>query len=546
MIPHASDAATELYHWQRYLYFKPWYQDAKVVDAASGEGYGAAFASVYATQTTGVEISDEAVNHGNQKYPEVNFVQGDVCDYDYSDADVVVSFETIEHLPDPIAFLKSLKTCTGKIVISTPNRKTHSPGNQSAGDKPFNQFHTIEWTPNEFAALIRSEFEGRTVRFLSQEGRWPGRIVEGLDDDAMYCIAVIGDGELPKWPRLGFSIPTVNNFGQLQETMLSFSRYYPGTIEFAVVANGTSGEHLANLKKLAESVPYMIHIIEEPTNMGYGAGVNKGLDFLWQEGWFDYFGVTNDDVIALPSTLIELVDTFREIENQGLNPGIIGPMTNRVNGRQQVQIGDYSSGIEMSYRVSQYHREHHSSANRAFQVRGLCILIHPDCLSDVGGFDPRFGWGNFEDDDHNLRCKLAGFSLWTAEGSFLYHHGSQTFQKLSVDYAANIERNQQCFGWKWDLANTDEWPMLDEAPEGINLFVPLCSTPEPEFKVTLQTGEPIDLITQASDMEFVAWVHERMKARHRNLRRDIVKLIMDAVEPIEQEVEALCEISMAS
>jgi len=52
MVPHASDAATELYHWQRYLFFQPWYEDAKVIDAASGEGYGTNYAAIYATEAT--------------------------------------------------------------------------------------------------------------------------------------------------------------------------------------------------------------------------------------------------------------------------------------------------------------------------------------------------------------------------------------------------------------------------------------------------------------------------------------------------------------
>jgi hypothetical protein len=25
MIPHEADPATELFHWQRYLFFRPWY-----------------------------------------------------------------------------------------------------------------------------------------------------------------------------------------------------------------------------------------------------------------------------------------------------------------------------------------------------------------------------------------------------------------------------------------------------------------------------------------------------------------------------------------
>ncbi len=529
MIPHASDIASELFHWQRYLYFHPWYRNANVVDAASGEGYGTNFASVFSAAAVGVDISSEATEYSSQRYNGPQFVTGDVCEFDYSGADLVTSFETIEHLPNPSAFLEKLKACPGKIVISTPNRKTHSPGNQLS-DKPLNPHHTIEWTPNEFAELINGHFEGRQVRFLSQEGRWPGLIREGLDDDAMYCIAVIGDGELPQWPRLGLAIPTKDNFAQLQDTILGISRYYPGEIEFAVVSNGSNPENLDLLRQLAAQSPYMIRLIELETNLGYGVGSNKGLDHLWQDAWFDYFGVVNDDVVPSVACTIEMVNTFGELAKQGLNPGIVGPMSNKVNGRQQVDIGTFSTLPEMMTRAEKFHRENYDSASQVAQVRGLYFLMSPACLSDVGGFDPRFGLGNFEDDDLNLRCKLAGYTLWLADAAFLYHHGSQTFQKLGIDYASNIERNQQVFAWKWDLSETSDWPFLTEVPEGVELFVPLCSEQAVEFKVDVH-GEPVDLINQASDMEFVAWVHQRLLARHRSVRRDIVKAIMDAVIP---------------
>lgn len=537
MVPHASDAATELFHWQRYLYFQPWYDDAKVIDAASGEGYGTNYAAIYARQALGIDLSDEAISYAKERYPDVEYVIGDVTTAEYSHADLVTSFETIEHLPDPKAFLQALTACKGRIVISTPNRKTHSPGN-NLEDKPLNQFHTIEWTPNEFAALIQESFPDRQVRFLSQEGRWPGLIREGLDDEAMYCIAVIGDGELPKWPRLGFAMPTVDNSSQAIDTMTYLTRYYPGEIVFSVVANGTSEEHLERLRQLRDSAPYMVHLIEEPTNLGYGRGVNKGLDHLWQNEWCDYFGVINDDIIPSVGCTIELVRAFQQLEAMDMKPGLIGPVSNNVNGRQHVDIGSFGNLAGMMYRAERHLWLHHSSASRHFQLRGLYLLIHPDCLSELGGFDPRFGLGNFEDDDYNLRAKLAGFSMWIADGAFLFHHGSQTFQNLDLNYAGTIDRNQQVFQWKWDIEHPEDWPYLNEAPEGVSLFVPLTSTHSPEFSVVINGKETVDLINQASDMEFAAWVYERLRHRPRHFRREVVSLFTHAVIEAEEKTAA--------
>jgi GT2 family glycosyltransferase len=523
MVPQASDVATELFHWQRYLYFRPWYQDARVVDAASGEGYGTNYASVFATSAHGYDIARDAIEHGTSRYPSATFIRADVCEVDYSDADLVVSFETIEHVPSPSKFLKALATCTGRIVISTPNRNTHSPGNKLE-DKPFNQFHTVEWTPSEFKELIEEHFPGRQVRFVSQESRWPGLIREGFDADAMYCIAVIGEGDLPQWPRIGISIPTYNNWNQLNDAIHSFSRSYPGEIKFAVVANGCNQENLKPMRELQASMPYLLHVIEETENRGFGQGANIGLDFLRREGGFDLYAVSNDDVIPATDCLCEMVAAMSELEKAGLHPGVIGPVSNSISGQQQVDIGTFSDYKSLVFRAESYHREHHSTVTQVQQLRGLFMLIHPKCLSAVGGFDPRFGIGNFEDDDHNLRCTLSGYSLWIAEGSFLYHHGSSTFKRLGIDYEANIARNCSLMVEKWELPSIEQWIHLSSNPASVSLFVPLTQPLQSGYEVKIN-GEVIDLINQASELEFAGWVMHKIKSKPREIRKAVIELI---------------------
>lgn len=524
MIPHASDIATELFHWQRYLFFRPWYEGKKVVDAASGEGYDTNYVANFALSAVGIDVAADAVQHAAARYSKPSFQIADVCDYDYSDADLVISFETIEHLPDPTQFLRALSKCKGNVVISTPNRETHSPGNV-VEDKPLNPYHTIEWTPAEFAKLIETHFDGRTVRFLSQQGTWPGTIREGLDDGAMYTIAVIGDGELPKWPKIGISVPTFNGSARCRDLVVGMTRYYPGEIEFAIVNNGSNPAEADALRKLRQDFPDHVHLIHLVHNMGYGIGANAGLDYLWQEGWYDYFCVSNDDVTPAVDCLPQLVAAMRDLEKDGQNPGVIGPVTNNISGQQLVNIGEYGSYSEMIDLAELWHRDHHSVGTQVLQLRGLFMLIHPNCLNEIGGFDPRYGIGNFEDDDHNLRCRMAGFSLWIAEGAFMHHQGSSTFNEMQIDYEANIQRNLQLICEKWGFEDFNEFLTVSEKPEGAELFVPLTASIEPSgYMITLH-GEPVDLIRQASDVEFAAYVYNRMQGKPREARLALIEIL---------------------
>lgn len=527
MVPFASDLATQLFHYQRYLFFRPWYEEARIIDAACGEGYGTGYAATFAESALGVDISDEAVQHAITRYPHAKFEQVEVNSVDYSKADLVISFETIEHLDDPEAWLDAVGQCPGRIVISTPNRKTHSPGN-ARSDQPHNNFHTIEWTPNEFAELIRSKFSGRTIRFLSQEGRWPGLIREGLDDDAMYCIAVIGEGELPIWPKLGLAMPTLNNVQMVQDAIVSLTQFYPGELEIALVANGSNEETVSLLKKIESDLPHIVHVVQLPENVGYGRGANAGLAYLTEKGGFDLYGVVNDDILASVAALSEMVMAHKALVGADQLPGILGPVTNRIHGEQKVDIGDFNNLASMMGRAEIYHREHHSEVTQHFQLRGYFFLITPDCLEKIGGFDPRFGLGNFEDDDYCLRAKLAGYTNWIVNGSFIFHHGSQTFAQLEFDdkrYDAQMERNREMFLWKWDVSDLSYWPIIDELPDEVSLHQPFDSTHPVQFSVNCN-GEWIDLLTQASDIEFTKWVFDRLKVRHRDLRNELVAVLM--------------------
>lgn len=523
MIPGLADAATEMFHWQRYLYFRPWYEGKKVIDAAGGEGYGAAYQAAFAQSVRAFDIDADAVAYANHFYPHATYQQADVCTVDYADADLVTSFETIEHLPDPSAFLKALSTCKGTIVVSTPNRDNHSPGNRLK-DKPFNQHHTLEWTPSEFAKLIEDHFTDRPVRFLSQAARWPGTITEGLEQDAAYTIAVIGKGDLPAWPRIGLSMPT-RNADIAINACVNLTKYYPGDMEIAIVANGCSQADLAKLRAFEQNTPYMVHTIVNEANRGYGVGANQGLEFLWQESWFDLFGVVNDDVYPAVDCTCQMVAAFKELKDAGKAPGVIGPVTNCINGIQLVDIGTYSDIPQMQRRAAEYHRQHHSAATETPQVRGLYMLIAPECLSQVGGFDPRFGIGNFEDDDHNLRTRLAGYTLWIADGAFLHHTGSSTFKELKIDQAANIQRNLSILLDKWQ---TRDFGALLEAPcrpEGMELFQPLTAKALSSGHLLTINGEEVDLVFQASPAEFAAYVMQELEQHPRKTRECILRLL---------------------
>ena len=135
-----------LEHYHRYAMVVDVVANKDVLDVASGEGYGSAFMSNVARSVIGVDISDEAVNHASTAYkkPNLTFRQGSATDLKFEDAsfDVVVSFETIEHLAEQAQMLAEIRRVlrpNGVLVISSPNRPVYS---EESGEH--NEFHVKE------------------------------------------------------------------------------------------------------------------------------------------------------------------------------------------------------------------------------------------------------------------------------------------------------------------------------------------------------------------------------------------------------------------
>jgi SAM-dependent methyltransferase len=148
-------------HWHRYLFAAPLAAGRRVLDVACGEGYGSALLGRYAAHVAGVDIAADAIAHARARYRtqrNVEFREADCAALPFADAsfDVVVSFETIEHVAAQQPFVAEVRRVLaphGLFVLSCPNKTEYS---DKRGLE--NEFHVRELYRDELAALLAAPF----------------------------------------------------------------------------------------------------------------------------------------------------------------------------------------------------------------------------------------------------------------------------------------------------------------------------------------------------------------------------------------------------
>lgn len=206
---------TALEHLHRYALAGELSAGKQVLDIACGEGYGSALLARNAESVTGVDIDADTINKAKKKYSSGNlrFINANALSTSLPDQsfDLVVCFETLEHLEEQDELLRELKRMLkpgGLLMISTPDKAVYS---DKTGYR--NPFHKKELYRTEFETMLRRYFSD--IEVLSQSichsSMIRGNSQRGVDvytgdqeqleknktENGLYLIAIASDNALP-------------------------------------------------------------------------------------------------------------------------------------------------------------------------------------------------------------------------------------------------------------------------------------------------------------------------------------------------------------
>jgi SAM-dependent methyltransferase len=182
-------------HVHRYAFAAELARNKRVLDAACGEGYGAAQLARNAQSVAAVDISRQAISHARGRYgaENLNFSVADCCDLPFEDDqfDCIVSFETLEHLKDQSGLLREFRRVLepgGFLLISSPDKAVYTDRYHNE-----NEFHVRELYREELDTLLAEQFPAR--RLLRQKLLFHS-VIWSEDEESRFAIHQSGDEQV--------------------------------------------------------------------------------------------------------------------------------------------------------------------------------------------------------------------------------------------------------------------------------------------------------------------------------------------------------------
>src|SRR5262249_8471251 len=222
-------------------------------------------------------------------------------------------------------------------------------------------------------------------------------------------------------PLVSIVIPVFNALAYTRQCVESiYAKGASVSFETIVVDDGSTDD--TNEWLAATATKYEnFFFVRNAENSGFARSVNRGV----QQSRGKFVVLLNNDTLVTPNWLDRLIAAAERDDSIG----IVSPVTNYVG--EGIQLDERAHELQPA-EADDYASSRASGADLIYEPRRLvffCVLIKRAVFDAIGLLDESYGRGNFEDDDYCLRTRIAQFRLAVASNSFVYHHGSKTFQE---------------------------------------------------------------------------------------------------------------------
>ena len=194
---------------------------------------------------------------------------------------------------------------------------------------------------------------------------------------------------------------------------------------------------------------------------GYAEANNEGA----RMGSSPYILFLNDDCIVNADTIERMVETLKpqEVGIVGAKLTFPSSSTSPIRPAGKVQHVGLALNIrgEVIHPLVGWSPNHPKTCltREVWGVTGACLMIKRAIFNKLGGFDPIYGFGTYEDADLCLRVRMAGFRIILNADATATHYAGATAEKKKVAFP--LQQNALVFKSRWINSPLMSWGTPD-------------------------------------------------------------------------------------
>lgn len=224
--------------------------------------------------------------------------------------------------------------------------------------------------------------------------------------------------------RTAVVIPNLNGEDYLAAAIDSLlAQTHPATI--IVVENASTDTSL----QILETYTDKIVVIKNEKNLGFAGGVNVGIRYALDQN-FEFIALFNNDAIADPTWLTELITTLDNHDDTG----IVTCRLELADGKSLDSTGEFYTTWGLPYpRGRGESTDKFMDEEYIFGASGGASIYRSDVFRKIGLFDEAF-FAYYEDTDISFRAQLAGIKIRYSPTAIARHRQGETSKRMPGDF----------------------------------------------------------------------------------------------------------------
>jgi tetratricopeptide (TPR) repeat protein/glycosyltransferase involved in cell wall biosynthesis len=234
---------------------------------------------------------------------------------------------------------------------------------------------------------------------------------------------------------------------RVKECVKSIEAHTEDPFELLLVDCGATKGMLKWAQQLAKDNDHC-HIIECASQSGQAEVLNKAI----QKAGGEVIVLMHNDVVV-PEGWLKAFEMYIKLEP---NIGVLGPMSNRAAGIQQLMNSDECERIEFESDAVAFREQNQYRRVATQKLADFCLAFPRELPDAIGYFDEQFASEEMIIEDFCNRAASAGYQNLIAADTYVFHYDRHKVRNNASPKNSVRDKDRKIFNEKWNNSQNPE------------------------------------------------------------------------------------------